>query len=198
MAFFYLKKFLLTSSQNTATVKNRNFQEVHMNSGPTFQDYFPGNLCFGCGPANKKGLHIKSRWYKESEGETMCGWRPSPHHSAGIREVMHGGIVGSLIDCHSIWTAIANDYRITKRTFGSLPVIWYVTRHIEVDLIKPTPMDTMVYVWGKVVEASGKKRIVEARLFAHQEERARGMVVAIQKNWDHTTIRKLLHHDTAQ
>jgi len=61
----------------------------------------PANRCFGCGPANEKGLRIKS--FVRGD-EVVCEWRPEPHHAA-FDGVLNGGICGALLDCHSNWTA---------------------------------------------------------------------------------------------
>ena len=63
--------------------------------------YAPNNRCFGCGPANEKGLRIKSR----VEGdEVVAECRPEPHHMA-FEGVLNGGIAGALLDSHSNWPA---------------------------------------------------------------------------------------------
>jgi len=63
--------------------------------------YAPQGVCFGCGPANDKGLRIKSR----VEGdEVVAEFRAEPHHVA-FPGIINGGILGALLDCHSNWTA---------------------------------------------------------------------------------------------
>ena len=63
--------------------------------------YAPGNACFGCGPANDRGLRLRS--FPEGD-EVVCRWAPEPHHEA-FPNVLNGGICGTLLDCHSNWTA---------------------------------------------------------------------------------------------
>ena len=63
--------------------------------------YAPNNACFGCGPANEKGLRLKS--FVEGD-ECVCTWTPEKHHEA-FEGMLNGGICGSLLDCHSNWTA---------------------------------------------------------------------------------------------
>ena len=65
------------------------------------ETYAPTSVCFGCGPANEKGLHVRS--FEQGE-ELVCDWTPEPHHLA-FPGVVNGGIIGSLLDCHSNWTA---------------------------------------------------------------------------------------------
>src|SRR2546425_4222682 len=65
--------------------------------------YAPHNRCFGCGPANEKGLRIKS--FESGAGEELVAeWRPEPHHQA-FEGTLNGGICGALLDCHSNWAA---------------------------------------------------------------------------------------------
>ena len=70
--------------------------------GPSLQErYAPDNACFGCGPANPHGLHVRS--FVEGD-EVVARWQPEPHHLA-FSNILNGGIIGALLDCHSNWTA---------------------------------------------------------------------------------------------
>ncbi len=66
----------------------------------------PTGMCYGCGSANPDGLQIKSYW---SEGGqfVICQFQPQPKHSSGFKNATYGGLIASLIDCHSNWTAMA-------------------------------------------------------------------------------------------
>src|SRR5205823_2715663 len=68
------------------------------------ETYAPANRCFGCGPANDKGLRIRSFVAEDDPGALICEWRPEPHHVA-FDSILNGGICGALLDCHSNWTA---------------------------------------------------------------------------------------------
>src|SRR3989338_1951716 len=80
----------------------------------SFQDYFPGNSCYGCGPANKYGMHVtKSDWVTSEHRETMCNWKIKKKYSSAVAG-LHGGTSASLVDCHSVWTAIAARYDLEE------------------------------------------------------------------------------------
>ena len=122
-----------------------------------FQDYFPGNSCHGCGPANKRGLKIKSYWLDESidwlgKDIAVCSFKPRLYHAAATPDIVNGGITYSLMDCHAIWTAIAARHRFEKREeFGSLPLIWYVTAGADwIRYPAPTPLEAELLVMAKV------------------------------------------------
>ena len=120
--------------------------------------YGPETICFGCGPANAEGLPVKSH----VEGDVVVAdWTPEPQHQA-FPGVINGGIIGSLLDCHSNWTAawgIAQD-----RGDGRLPVT--VTADFHVKLRRPTPAGLALHLSARVVELEDPKAVVEATLEA--------------------------------
>lgn len=146
-------------------------------SARPFQDDLHQNYCWGCGIANPHGLHIKSTWDGE---DAVCVWQPAPEHMAGPRQVLNGGIIATVIDCHSICTAVADAYRAEGRQVGSEPFIWLVTASLAVSYRKPAPLDRRLRVTGRITERTGRKTIVTATVFAGEEECATGEVVAVR------------------
>ncbi|MER3418817.1 MAG: PaaI family thioesterase, partial [Chloroflexota bacterium] len=74
-------------------------------SGPSLQErYAPRSRCFGCGPANERGLRLGS--YLDADGETLvAAWSPGPEHEA-FAGFVNGGVLSTLLDCHSNWAAV--------------------------------------------------------------------------------------------
>jgi acyl-coenzyme A thioesterase PaaI-like protein len=118
--------------------------------------YAPDNHCFGCGPANEKGLRIRSF---EQGDELVCDWTPEPHHEAWDG-VVNGGICGALLDCHSNWAAAWHLKKLSK--LEQLPTT--VTADFHVKLRAPTPRDRPLRVVAKVVESSFDRALIEARI----------------------------------
>ena len=143
-----------------------------------FQDYYPDDLshCDGCGRLNEFGLQIKSYWDGE---ESVCTFLPSSYHMA-IPGYVYGGLIASLIDCHSTGTAAAAAYRAQGRPMDTEPPLRYVTASLHVDFLRPTPMGVPLEIRGKVKEIKGRKVVVDATLSAEGEVCARGQVVAVQ------------------
>jgi acyl-coenzyme A thioesterase PaaI-like protein len=143
---------------------------------PAVQDrYAPNGICFGCGPANPKGLRIKSRW----EGDRFVArWRPEPHHQA-FPGVLNGGICGTLLDCHSNWCA-ATTLMKERGVTDEAPTT--VTAEFHVKLKRPTPADQELTVVARSVEAKGDMVTVEAELLAGDKVTAtcRGVFVAVK------------------
>jgi acyl-coenzyme A thioesterase PaaI-like protein len=142
-----------------------------------FQDLIPRNHCWGCGPLNEHGLQIKSYW---SGDEAICRWRPHPEHMAGPTSVLNGGIIATIVDCHSVCTAIAAAYRAEDRAMDSEPLIWYVTAALEVTYRKPTPTVAPLLLRAKIVETVGRTTVVTCSLRSEGEERATARVVAVR------------------
>ena len=144
-------------------------------SGPkSLQETFaPHNECFGCGPANKKGLRIRS--LPEGE-EIVATWSPEQHHQA-FPGMMNGGIIGSLLDCHCNWTAA---YFLMQQSGATSPPCT-VTAEYRIRLKRPTPMGT-VQLRAHVVESSGDRVTIEATLTAEGKVCAtcRGLFVAVK------------------
>lgn len=129
-----------------------------------FQDMLEGNHCFGCGPENEGGLRLKSYW--ASEEETQCDFQPQAHHCAAPTKFLNGGIIATVMDCHSICTAIAHAYKRVGRDVGEGEPIWYATAGLELSYLKPTPIDAPVklraWVTGETENTIDLRCLLEA------------------------------------
>ena len=139
--------------------------------------YAPNGICFGCGVENEKGLRIKS-FVSENGEELVCEWCAEPHHQA-FPGMLSGGIVGTLLDCHSNWTAA---YFLMKQN-GKTEPDCTVTANYSVKLLRPTPFDATVYLKARVVESSEDRATVEAELIANDKVCAtcKGLFVAVKE-----------------
>jgi acyl-coenzyme A thioesterase PaaI-like protein len=147
-----------------------------------FQDQFEHNLCFGCGAANKDGLQLKSHW---SGDDAVATFVPQPHHMAGPAHVLNGGIIGTIVDCHCVCTAIADAYRREGRPVGSGDYIWYATVSLRVDYLRPTPIDQPVNLIAHVSQVSAKKTVLSCTISSNGHDCARAEVIAVRvpKEW---------------
>jgi len=136
--------------------------------------YAPGSACFGCGPANEKGLRIRS--FARGE-EYVAEWRPEPHHEA-FPGMLNGGIIGALLDCHSNWAAAEH----LRRRAGHERPPCTVTADYSVKLLRPTPTDGPVHLSARVVSSTDDRAVVEAELTAAGKTCAtcRGTFVAVR------------------
>jgi acyl-coenzyme A thioesterase PaaI-like protein len=136
--------------------------------------YAPNTQCFGCGPANAKGLRIRSF----PDGKALVAtWSPEPHHAA-FPGVLNGGIIGALLDCHCNWTAA---WTLMLRGGMDAPPCT-VTADYAIQLKRPTPMDGPVRLVARPVEVGEDRATIEGTLEVGGKVTAtcRGTFVAVK------------------
>jgi acyl-coenzyme A thioesterase PaaI-like protein len=150
------------------------FEELTMTEKSIQETYAPNMKCFGCGPANEIGLHVRSF---ANGDEVVADWRPATEYEA-FPGMLSGGIIGTLLDCHCNWTAA---HHLMKRNNLDKPPCT-VTADYTISLKRPTPTDEPVHLVARVVESTDDRAIVEAELTAHDKVTAtcRGTFVAVK------------------
>lgn len=153
---------------------------AQMDSHQSLQEHYaPQNRCFGCGPANAQGLRIRSFPTDSSSGsaDVVADWTPKPQYEA-FEGILNGGIVGTLLDCHSNWTAVW--YLMQRDSLDHAPST--VTADFHVRLRRPTPTDRPLRVVARAVESDGARVTVEAEIVSAGQVTAscRGHFVAVE------------------
>jgi acyl-coenzyme A thioesterase PaaI-like protein len=144
-------------------------------SGPSLQErYAPGNACFGCGPSNPRGLHVRS--FVDGE-DVVARWMPEAHHEA-FPGVLSGGIIGTPLDCHCNWAAA--HHLMTRAGLTHPPCT--VTANYAITMRRPTPTDGPVLLRAHVVESTEDRAVVEGTIEAGGKVSAtcRGTFVAVK------------------
>ncbi len=144
----------------------------------SFQDHYhePFSHCYGCGANNPHGLQIKSYWDGD---ESVAVFQPKEYHTA-FPGYVYGGLIASLIDCHSTGTASAAAYRAEKREMGSMPPLRFVTASLQVDYLLPTPLGPELHLRSQVIEIKGRKVVIDTSVLVDGKITAKGRVVAVQ------------------
>ena len=146
-----------------------------MSNSKYFQDHMPENVCFGCGH-NHDGLQIKSYWDGD---EAVLQWTSQEKYH-GWSDLMNGGIMATLIDCHCMGTAMADAYRRENRGLSTEPEYRYATGTLSIKYLKPTPNDK-VELRARVVEVKGRKTVLTCDFITSKGEvSATADVVAIR------------------
>jgi acyl-coenzyme A thioesterase PaaI-like protein len=137
--------------------------------------YAPANSCWGCGPANAEGLRIRS--FPKGD-DVVAEWKPEQKYEA-FPEVLNGGIIGTLLDCHCNWTAA---YHLMKRAGDDHPPCT-VTAEYAIKLLRPTPTKGLVYLSARIVDSTDDRATVEGTLSAGGKVCAtcRGIFVAVKE-----------------
>jgi len=106
-------------------------------------------------------------------------YHADPKFNSGMPNTMYGGTIASLIDCHSIWAAMAFAYNNENREFGSAPYLLYVTGKLSVKYIKPTPLDVPVFLKAWIDGDIGRKIRILCELGPKGAVTAAGDTVAV-------------------
>ena len=144
------------------------------------EKYSPKSACFGCGPANAKGLRIRSCVAADAPigSEVTAEWKAEAYHEA-FPGMLNGGIIGSLLDCHSNWTAA---WHLMKQAGAEHPPCT-VTADYAIKLLRPTPTNGPITLSAKVVDSKDDRATIEATLSAGGKVCAtcRGLFVAVKE-----------------
>jgi acyl-coenzyme A thioesterase PaaI-like protein len=137
--------------------------------------FLPDTMCFGCGPANEKGLRLRSF---PAGDFTIATFTPWPEHDNGLG-YLNGGIICTVLDCHSATPMLLESERLGLITEESwLP---FVTAGLDVRYLRPTPLSEPSELRARVVDGTEDQMTVEAELI--QNGKVRAAAVAVWKRW---------------
>ena len=144
---------------------------------PSIQErLFPTMTCFGCGPANERGLQLRS--FPTADGATAT-FTPWPEHDNGLG-FLNGGIICTILDCHS---AAAVLWEADKRGWGPGPgaALAYVTAGLDVQYLRPCPLDAPITLQARLTEVSEPQ--MTAHVEASWDGKTRAAAIAVWKRW---------------
>lgn len=137
---------------------------------------FPDMTCFGCGPANPKGLRLKSF---ASDGVVTARFTPWPEHDNGLGS-LNGGVISTLLDCHS---AAAVLFEADQRGWPPLPgaMLPYVTAGLDVHYLRPAPLHDTVELRARLTSVDEPEMSVDVELV--WDGKVRATATALWKRW---------------
>ncbi|MCR4671727.1 MAG: thioesterase [Lachnospiraceae bacterium] len=135
--------------------------------------------CWGCGPKNDLGMHLKSYPVEDSD-ECICRVVPARQFTGGVPDNLFGGMIAMIFDCHgaasAAWFAHKNKgLELTENTV----IGRFITARLEVDFKRPVPMDSEITVTARPEEIGERKVIVAMEMEAGGVTRARARMVAV-------------------
>jgi len=145
--------------------------------GPSIQErFFPGTTCFGCGPANAKGLRLRSF---PGDGAVVATFVPWPEHDNGLG-YLNGGIIGTVMDCHSGAAMVLEAEKRGLRGPGDAQTP-YVTAGLDIRYRRPAPLTEPSELRAVIVSADGDQMTVEVEL--SWDGKPRATATALWKRW---------------
>lgn len=104
------------------------------------------NRCFGCGPTNDTGLHLK---FEIAADGTVVSRPVVTDAFEGHPGYLHGGIIATLLD-----EAMSKAVRAVSRSS--------MTRKMEIEYLRPVPSGAQLHIEGRVQQSEGRKHWAEA------------------------------------
>ena len=140
--------------------------------------YAPNSICFGCGPANKDGLRIRSFNRNDMDNGLTMTFNTEDHHQA-FPGMINGGIIGTLLDCHGNWTAAM----AIMNLHGESEPPCTVTANYTVQLRRPTPHGAELTVISEVTELLEDRASISMEMFADDKlcAKGKGLFVAVKE-----------------
>jgi uncharacterized protein (TIGR00369 family) len=126
-----------------------------------------GTNCFGCGPTNPQGLHL--RFSIDPVALTVTAPVQLTRLHEGPPGYIHGGIIATLLD------------EAMSKLNRPLEVL-AVTRNMQVDYLKPSPLNQPLTLTGRHLSREGRKLHHQAELTNAEGEvlaRATGLFIVI-------------------
>lgn len=106
------------------------------------------NRCFGCGEANPAGLRLQ---FLFAEDHSVVGQPVVSSAFEGHPGYLHGGVIATLLD-------ETMSKAVRARGFTAM------TRHMEVDYLRPVPSAAPLRLEGRVTHNEGRKHWAEAKI----------------------------------
>jgi acyl-coenzyme A thioesterase PaaI-like protein len=102
--------------------------------------------CFGCSPHNSSGL--KMEFYTNEKQDSVYSWLTIPDHVCGWGNLVHGGIVTTILDEAMGWASVI----VLKKLI--------LTKTMSVDFFKPIFVKQEICVVGNILEVVNNREVV--------------------------------------
>jgi len=102
--------------------------------------------CFGCSPKNPSGMSME--FYTNEKRDSVLSWYSIPDHFCGWGNVVHGGIVSTLLDEAMGWACI------------TILQNFFLSKSITVDFFKPVLIGKEIRVEGNVLKVNDERETV--------------------------------------
>jgi len=126
------------------------------------------NRCFGCGEANPQGLHLE--FFLAPDSSVVC-FAEIPDTYEGPVGHVHGGIIATLLDETMSKAVRARGYTA-------------MTRHMEIDYLRPIPSRAPIRLEGHLTHNEGRKHWTQARILdatGAEYAKSKGLFIEISR-----------------
>ena len=135
--------------------------------------------CWGCGPRNDLGLHLKT--YPSLDGECCISRiKLEKAYTGGVPSNVFGGMIATIFDCHGTASAawFAHHQKGLELTETTL-IGRFITARLEIDYLSPSPIDDEIVVISTLEELGERKAIISMEMTVATKVRAKAKMVAV-------------------
>ena len=135
--------------------------------------------CWGCGPKNDLGLHLKT--YPSLDGECCISRiKLEKAYTGGVPSNVFGGMIATIFDCHGTASAawFAHHQKGLELTETTL-IGRFITARLEIDYLSPSPIDDENVVISTLEELGERKAIISMEMSVADKVRAKAKMVAV-------------------
>ena len=135
--------------------------------------------CWGCGPKNDLGLHLKT--YPSLDGERCISRiKLENAYTGGVPSNVFGGMIATIFDCHGTASAawFAHHKKGLELTETTL-IGRFITARLEIDYLSPSPIDDEIVVISTLEELGERKAIISMEMTVATKVRAKAKMVAV-------------------
>ena len=135
--------------------------------------------CWGCGPKNDLGLHLKT--YPSLDGECCISRiKLENAYTGGVPSNVFGGMIATIFDCHGTASAAwfahhKKGLELTETTLMGR----FITARLEIDYLSPSPIDDEIVVISTLEELGERKAIIYMEMTVTTKVRAKAKMVAV-------------------
>ncbi len=132
--------------------------------------------CFGCGAHNRIGMRL--RFFLEPAGAVLATLRLGKRFQ-GPHGFVHGGVIAAMLDeaMSKAIHASAHGHKIMA-----------LTRHMETEYLRPTPLGAALTLRGRQDRVEGRKHFCSATVQnaeGHTLARGKALFIAIERQPEH-------------
>ena len=126
----------------------------------------PQNKCFACGPANPDGLRMEVLLKEDRTVVITPVMAPAYDGHPGY---VHGGIIATLLD------------EVMSKSVRARGCPSAMTRHMEIDYLRPVPSSVPLRLEGRVTHNEGRKHWSEGKIMnSHGTVLAQGKALFVE------------------
>ena len=132
--------------------------------------------CFGCGAHNRIGMHLR---FMVDEAGTVHATLRLAKRFQGPHGFVHGGVIAAILD-----EAMSKAIHASRDGAN----IMALTRHMETEYLRPTPLGATLTLQGRQDRVEGRKHFCSATLTDqtnHLLARGKALFIAIDREPHH-------------